>query len=279
VLGAGGARAVIDRREGILTELSAGGRNVLHTGPQLQLWRAATDNDGLRLLPERGSGVLWRWLELGLDRLEHRLEAIHLGETGAVEVVQRASGRGRWDDAEHRQTFRLLASGGLLVENEVRVGPDLRDLPRVGVVLLLPPGLERLEWHGRGPWESYPDRLASTVVGRFRSTVHDQYVPYILPQEHGHRSEARRLSLNDGAGFGIAVDGAPTIGFSAGHFTAGDLYAARHTCDLEPRAEVVLNLDHAQRGLGTASCGPDTSRRHRLVSDLYRFAYILRVAA
>ena len=27
-------------------------------------WSAPTDNDGLRLLPERRSGVLWRWLEL-----------------------------------------------------------------------------------------------------------------------------------------------------------------------------------------------------------------------
>jgi beta-galactosidase len=73
------------------------------------------------------------------------------------------------------------------------------------------------------------------------------------------------------------VKGRPTIGFSASHFTAGDLYGARHTCDLEPRAEVVLSLDHAQRGLGTASCGPDTSRRHRLVARRYRFDYVLRV--
>ena len=51
----------------------------------------------------------------------------------------------------------------------------------------------------------------------------------------------------------------PTIGFSASHFTAQDLTDARHTSDLKPRPEVILNLDHAQRGLGTASCGPDTS--------------------
>ena len=38
------------------------------------------------------------------------------------------------------------------------------------------------------------------MVGRFRSTVDDQYVPYILPQEHGHRSEVRQLSLTDEAG-------------------------------------------------------------------------------
>ena len=84
-------------------------------------------------------------------------------------------------------------------------------------------------------------------------------MPYILPQEHGHRSDVRWLSLTDEAGFGLVVEGRPTIGFTASHFTADDLYGALHTSDLEPRAEVMLSLDHAQRGLGTASCGPDTA--------------------
>ena len=185
------------------------------------------------------------------------------------------SGRGRWDDAVHRQRYRLLDTGGLLVENDVRFGPDLRDLPRVGVVLLLTPGLERLEWFGRGPWEDYPDRLASTVVATYRSTVGDEYVPYILPQEHGRHGDVRRLSLTNGKGLGLAVEGRPLISFTASHFTAADLYAARHTCDLEPRQEIVLSLDHAQRGLGTSACGPDTHARHRLTADRYRFSYVL----
>ena len=143
--------------------------------------------------------------------------------------------------------------------------------------MTLRPGLEQLEWFGRGPWENYPDRLASTTVGRFESTVSDQYVPYILPQEHGHRSDVRWLWLTDEAGSGLVVEGRPTIGFTASHFTTADLYGALHTTDLEPRAEVMLSLDHAQRGLGTASCGPDTAPQYQLNERVYRFAYVLRV--
>jgi beta-galactosidase len=220
--------------------------------------------------------VLARWLELGLDRLEQRLESTRATKSG-FEFVHRVSGRRQWDDAVHRHRYHVLDSGDLLVENELRVGRELRDLPRVGVAMTLRPGLERLEWYGRGPWENYSDRLASTVVGRFRSTVSDQYVPYILPQEHGHRSDARWLSLTDEAGSGLVVEGRPTIGFTASHFTTGDLYGALHTSDLEPSPEVMLSLDHAQRGLGTASCGPDTAPQYRLEARLYRFAYMLRV--
>jgi beta-galactosidase len=191
-------------------------------------------------------------------------------------ATSRASGRERWDDVRHRRIYRPLP-GELVVEHEVVVAPELEDLPRVGAVVTLPASLERLEWYGLGPWENYPDRRASAIVGRFQSTVSEQYVPYILPQEHGHRSDVRWLSLTDERGSGIHVRGRPAIGFSASRFRSSDLYAARHTCDLEPRDEVVLNLDHAQRGLGTASCGPDTDQRHRLTAGTYRFAYGLAI--
>ena len=39
---------------------------------------------------------------------------------------------------------------------------------------------------------------------------------------------------------------------------------------------MILNLDHAQRGLGTASCGPDTSPRYRLSAGTYRFSYVIQ---
>ncbi len=276
VLEGQGTQATIATRTGLLTELSREGRCPLLSGPRLQLWRAATDNDGLRLLPERDdSSVLRHWLALGLDHVSHRLESIRVLRD-RLEVVHRASGRRRWDDAVHRQSYRLTGDG-LLVENEVLLGPDLRDLPRIGVVLTLPSGFERLDWYGRGPWDNYSDRKASAVLGRFRSTVTDQYVPYILPQEHGHKSDVRRLALTDDTGFGLEVEGMPSVGFTASHFTADDLYAARHTTDLVARPEVVLSLDHGQRGLGTASCGPDTHPRYRLNEPSYSFSYILRV--
>jgi beta-galactosidase len=202
-------------------------------------------------MPERAAGPLPRWLELGLDR-------------------------GVPDGVVHRQELRRLADGGLLVENEVELPSGLRDVPRIGVVLVLRPGLERLEWEGLGPWENYVDRQASALLGRWRSTVTEQYVPYVMPQEHGHRGEVRRLTLTDEEGRGLEVLGRPTIGFTASHFTADDLWRARHTSDLEPRAETILSLDHAQRGLGTASCGPDTAECYRLLEPRYRFAYVLR---
>ncbi len=277
ILEAKGTRAVVD---GGLASLSFDGLELLELGPQLQLWRAATDNDGIRLLAERGardgyrSGPLADWLELGLDQLRHRIDRVRVvGD--AVEVVTTASGRDRFGDARHVQRLRLGTDGALHVENEVRLGAGMSDLPRIGVVLELTEGFDELEWLGPGPWEGYADRRASAVVARHRTSVDDEYVPYILPQEHGHHPEARWLRLG-GPQRSLEVRGAPTIGFSASRFTADDLYRARHTVDLKPRRTTVLSLDAAQRGLGTASCGPDTAVRHRLLERTYSFGYMLR---
>lgn len=273
VLEAGRVRARVDLEAGLLHELMLDGRNVLLEGPRLQLWRAPTDNDGLPQVPSRQSGVLPRWLELGLDRLQPELVSARVVGS-AVEVVHEAVGV-----VTHRHRYRLDAAGDLHVENVVELAAGIRDVPRVGTVLSVIAGLECLEWYGRGPWEAYSDRLASTVVGRFESTVTDQYVPYILPQEHGQHPDTRWLTLTDHDGAGLLVRGGPTIGFGASHFTAADLTAARHTSDLEPRPEVVLSLDHAQRGLGTASCGPDTATPYLLLEPRYSFDYVLRPIA
>ena len=57
-----------------------------------------------------------------------------------------------------------------------------------------------LEWFGTGPHETYPDRKRGGLVGRWRPTVTDQYVPYVRPQENGGHADVRWLSLADGDG-------------------------------------------------------------------------------
>jgi beta-galactosidase len=272
----GTVKVLFQKKDGRITWFGAKS-NLLVSGPRLNVWRAGTDNDGIKLMlgPDK---VLYRWLEQKLDCMEQRLVGIRLikGKQPAVEVIHSASGRGQWDDFMHTQSFRLLPSGELQVENRVKIGNGLKDIPRVGITLLLRSDLENLAWYGRGPWENYSDRKASALVGLYGGTVSEQYVPYIMPQEHGHKTDVRWLRLSGEDGSGLLVKGQPTLEFNASHYGDNDLYACRHTNELKPRAEVVLNLDAAMRGLGTASCGPDTLEQYRLMEKEYRFSYILK---
>jgi beta-galactosidase len=198
-------------------------------------------------------------------------------ETPAVEITHAASGREQWDDFVHTHRYTLTPHGSLQIENVLRVGDGVNDLPRVGLQMQLSPDLEQLEWYGRGPWDNYSDRKASAPIHCYQSTVREQYVDYVMPQEHGHKTDVRWLTLTDDNGRGLKVSSDVPFEFNALHHTDDDLFAAKHPHDLHTKPEVVLSLDHAMRGLGTASCGPDTLPQYRLMAGEYRFGFELSV--
>lgn len=280
VLAAGRVRAEFDRASGTLVSLRRDQAEFLARGPLVQLWRGAIDNDGIKLWPNQHHKALGRWLALGLDRLQHRSEGFawrtNRDGSATIELRHAATGRAHWRDCLHTHRYTLHPDGALAVENTVVLGArDMTDLPRVGVRLDLRSGFEQLRYFGRGPRENYADRKAAELIGVWAGTVTDEYVPYVMPQESGHHTDVRWLELSQGRKATLRVDGAPTFEFNATHFAAEDLYAAKHTTDLVSRPETLLYLDAAHRGLGTASCGPDTLPHYRLLKPRYTWRYVL----
>ncbi|MCE0522760.1 MAG: DUF4981 domain-containing protein [Methylacidiphilales bacterium] len=263
---------------GLIESLKWNGHDLLLAGPQLQLWRGPTDNDGIK-----GFDEVWRtlgkWRKQGLADLTLKTVSAKAAPNpdGSVSLVieQVASCAASPKAVRHRQIYTIRPDGRILADNVFVVDKAVPDLPRLGVVLRLKPGFEKLEWLGRGPFENYRDRNCGALIDLYESTVTDQYVPYIMPQEHGNHTDVRWLSLENGEA-GLLVTAHWALEFTASHYTAHDLYAARHTYDLKPRPEVILSLDCLQRGLGTASCGPDVLDKYKIGPGKYRFRYSLQ---
>ena len=68
-------------------------------------------------------------------------------------------------------------------------------VPRIGVRFRLPASMNQVTYFGRGPMENYWDRKAGSIVGLYRSTAEEMYFPYVRPQENGHHTDTRWLSL------------------------------------------------------------------------------------
>ena len=92
--------------------------------------------------------------------------------------------------------------------------------------------LEALTWFGRGPHESYVDRKAGAPIGRYQGTVTEQYVPYIVPQENGNKSDVRWAALTNNEGKGLLVVGEPFLNVSAWDYTMEALEKAEHIHEL-----------------------------------------------
>ncbi|MBN2640914.1 MAG: DUF4981 domain-containing protein [Victivallales bacterium] len=271
---------IFDRNDGVISSLNSGGRELFINGPLFNIWRGPTDNDGVKSWTGQNEKSLGKWTTAGYDQL--RLDTINtqvktnrdgsatvsIAHTGVVKASEKAF--------EIKQKYNVFSSGDIIVENVIVTDDALPDFPRIGFVMTLAPEFDQLKWFGRGPHESYWDRKAGVPVGLYEGSVMDQYVPYILPQEHGNKTDVRWLALTNDKGAGLLVSAMDTLEFNASHFSADDLTKAFHTNELEAREEVILHLDYHQSGLGSNSCGPATLDKYRLFPGTYVFNYRIR---
>jgi beta-galactosidase len=106
--------------------------------------------------------------------------------------------------------------------------------------------------------------------------VREQYVPYVMPQEHGLHCDTAWIELADSTTTLRVEALAPrSFAFSALHHSALDLTAATHAEALVARPETIVHVDHRHRGLGTLSCGPDTLERYKIRPATHRWTWRL----
>ena len=143
---------------------------------------------------------------------------------------------------------------------------NLPPLPCLGTTFILPKRFNKLSYFGRGPWDNYPDRHASTTIGWWQSTVKEQYVHYPRPQDSGNHDDAVCVELTDRSnrGWRITCQEKP-FSFSALPYSVEYLNSTAHDCDLvEDYEHVYLNLDAAVMGLGNSSCGPGVLTKYAI---------------
>jgi beta-galactosidase len=208
-----------------------------------------------------------------VDRPERRVLGIDRNPDGIVVRAEIRTGGGHV--VPHRASYSALAGGGIHVDEEATIPDGLTDLARVGTALETAAGLEELTWFGTGPHETYPDRTSSGLIGRWHETVSGHVTPYVRPQETGGRAGTRWLTLDDGHGRGLRIVLGEPGQVSVSHHRAADLATATHDVELVARPETIVHIDAAHRGVGTASCGPDTLAEYLVGPGTYRWSWDL----
>ena len=247
-----GFHVVFDRAQGTIAEYVAHGQDLITTGPTENYYRAPTDID---LLMGNPPANVHKWRAAGLDRLVRKVTSFEPTQITSKMVQVRVGARLNAEDQpttgiDSEIVYRVYGSGEVAVENKVSIDERMPFVPRVGLELVLPAGLENLTWFGRGPQENYLDRKTGAAVGLYQSTVAEQFTPYVYPSECGGKEDVRWLTLTDQAGAGLMVIGLDQLHIDASHYTIHDLAAAGHPYELTRRDEVTLHLDGWHMGVG-----------------------------
>ena len=265
----------IDKTTGNVTSYRV--RNVEYIkdgfGFRPSFWRAPTDNDYGCAMPARLS--VWK-----SDPVVKSVNAEVTGNEASVKVVY---------DLEAGNSFSMdytiLASGTLRVLCRFGACPEgTPGLPRVGLRFRIPAEYSNAGWYGRGPEENYVDRKAGTLIGCYSADVRDLYYPYVRPQENGHHTDVRRLSLS-AKKHGLTITSDVPFEFNAlrnsieDFDTEGFVRPQSHVCDIVPRDYVEVCLDHLHRGVGGYdSWGSEPEPYHCVPSDRdYEFSFLIQV--
>lgn len=271
---ASGLMIAINQTSGQLTSIKNKGRELLHEPLSINFWRAPTENDFGNGMPER----LKVWKDAG-KRAELKNITHSMNNDGKYEVNVKY-----WiPDVESFYFVDYEINGKGEIEVSACLSPNGKnypEMPRFGMSLALSEGYDQLNWFGRGPHENYVDRKESALVGYYKSTVKDQYVPYIAPEENGYKTDTRWLSLTDKTGNGIRISGKPTVCFSALHYKDQDFERTRrdgyHITDLTERAETYLNIDLMQMGVGgDNSWGAQTHAKYCIPFKEYCYSFVI----
>ena len=260
--------------EGFLSALHFEDRPPLLTSPlRPSLYRVPTQNDGLKTYTHlegikefsfyHEKKAMKLWLEHSLNDLVLILEELKIRHNQVKTIHQLKTHTGL-DIGSVRQTFTFT-----LEEVFLHAIFDLSDAfaeyPKVGYRCSLTKQEEPVSWFGRGPEENYPDRKTGSLIASYDKTVEELFVPYIVPQDCGVRTETTRLVLE-----GAKIEGILPFSFSIHPYSPEELWEKRHADDLVVDEVDHLSLDAAVRGVGTATCGPDTLDRYRIPGGIYQ---------
>ena len=256
-------------------------------GPQINFWRAPTDND-LGNAMER-KNIEWKNATLNNSVSNFTYKKI---DNNLMQVMITYNLPGV--NTSHESIYTINGNGVIKVVNTLNESNYKGDIPRIGMRLQIPKNYNQVLYYGRGPWENYQDRKTSTFVDVFNTTVSDFYVPYIRPQENGNRTDVRWMALMDSENIGLLIS-APlqeTLSISALHMPNEDFDISndlnykkdnknanfsKHTIDIKEQNLIQLNIDFKQRGLaGDDSWYSKPQKKYQLNSSKkHRYSFYL----
>ena len=300
-------QVAFDLNTGAIYSLKYGNQIIIKdgNGPQLDAYRAPTDNDA-------GIGYHNAWFKNGLYDLQHVVKSWTCTPnkkdgTYKLDFTVESQGKEGCDvnygnrdrdpescynfeknkraltDADlkftSRQIYTIYKDGSIEMQSAIGANRSKVILPRIGYSMVLPSELNQYDYYGRGPVNNYNDRKTSQFIGWYHSPVAEQGIMLPKPQAQGNREEVRWCAVTNSQQQGVVFISDSTMSASALPWSQQELTLAAHPYQLPKSSGTHLHLDVKVTGLGGASCGqggpltPDQVR-----STPTTFGFIIRPA-
>ncbi len=287
----GRGQLTFDQAKGIVTSYKVGGKEYFNEsfGIQPNFWRGPNDNDYGSGMPHR----LQIWKESSKNfkvtdvKVEEQgnhasLKATYVLPAGNLYIIDykiypdgvlKVNTEFTSTSMEANQTEASEATQMATFSPEMKKARETSaklEVPRIGVRFRLPKNFNQVEYYGKGPDENYLDRNAGASVGIYKTTAEDMYFPYVRPQENGHRTATRWVSLTDAKNKGLLIVADDTIGFNALRNSVEDFDTEENT----DKPYQFNNFSSEERAANSDEKGKNRRPRQTHINDISPKNYV-----
>lgn len=237
-----GFRALFQKQKG-LTSLCYEGQEYLRRIPLADFWRASSDNDDGAAYPSRSAS----WLGATLFQLCTDFTLIEEAEQITITYEYTLPNP---QQTTLRLCYTVHEDTSIEVALHMNKDETLELLPSFGMRFTLPIDFDQLEYYGMGPLDNYSDRAQGALLDVYSSTIHQEYVPYLNPQECGNHCGTRYVKLLNKQQKGMMICSTTPFSFSALPYSREELQLAKHPYELPRPYAVHVAIMQAQMGVG-----------------------------
>lgn len=267
---AGSASFHIEKSTGALTSWKMNGTELLRGALEPYFWKPATDIQ----LRNDYNNRLGAWKDAAAQRVVSNCQANAKDGMVVVDINMSLPTIG----AAYELRYTVNGAGRIQVEASYQ--PETANIPlmpKFGMRMRLPSGMDEVEWYGRGEFENYPDRKTAAFLGLYRLPLEQFITHYIVPQDNANRCDVRWFSLGSDNGQRVKITGLQPLCFRAWPYGEDDLEKAEHTHELLNRDFINVNIDLNIHGVGgDDGWGARTMDKYTIDGNKpYRYGFVM----
>jgi len=266
-----GFRYTFSKIYGALESMIKNGEEQLRDVMKLTVWRAMLDNDMYKKdvwgnPRDNRNNTSWNF-----NRIFNKVYSCEIVD-GKVVVKASLAGVGRVPFAKYTVTYTVYEDGEIEVAMTGDIIEQVEWLPRFGFELKIPKGKSSFKYFGMGPLENYSDMKNHATMGLYESNAAEEYVNYVMPQEHGNHTGTKYLEIAKGLTFTADTE----FEFRVSEYDTMDIEMAMHTDELKKDDYINVRIDYKMSGVGSNSCGPDVLEKYQLNEKNFEFKFSIK---
>ena len=228
----------------------------------ITVWRAPIDNDGT---------IKNDWNVDRYNMMKGKLYSYEI-DGNIIKVKKSLAAISREKAIDYTCEYTFGADGSIKVSFDGETFLENKSfLPRLGFEFTT--DVKKFTYFGYGPYESYTDMHNASKLGMYDSTPENEYVNYVMPQEHGNHFGCRYLDLGK---YEVISDN--NFEIRVGEYSTKELTEKAHNFELEKDGKTHVRIDYRVSGLGSNSCGPSLAEKYRVNDKKIAYSFTLKKA-